>query len=67
MVVREVDHRARNAMMVAQSIVNLTFTEGGEDVADKIRERLAALGRVQALLSKERWTSVDFATILNQD
>ncbi|MGZ5393805.1 MAG: GAF domain-containing protein [Mycobacterium sp.] len=30
MVVREVDHRARNAMMVAQSIVNLTFAEGVE-------------------------------------
>jgi two-component sensor histidine kinase len=67
MVVREVDHRARNAMMVAQSIVNLTFAEGGEDVADKIRERLAALGRAQALLSKERWSSVDFAAILNQE
>ncbi|MBY0224204.1 MAG: PAS domain-containing protein [Hyphomicrobium sp.] len=67
MVVREVDHRARNAMMVAQSIVNLTFAEGGEDVADKIRERLAALGRAQALLSKERWRSVDFAAILDQE
>jgi two-component sensor histidine kinase len=67
MVVREVDHRARNAMMVAQSIVNLTFAEGGENVADKIRERLAALGRAQALLSKERWTSVDFASILDQE
>ena len=54
-------------MMVAQSIVNLTFAEGGEDVADKIRERLAALGRAQALLSKERWSSVDFAAILNQE
>ncbi len=67
MVVREVDHRARNAMMVAQSIVNLTFAEGGEDVANNVRERLAALGRSQVLLSKERWTSVDFAALLNQE
>ncbi len=67
MVVREVDHRARNAMMVAQSIVNLTFAEGGENVADNVRERLAALGRSQVLLSKERWTSVDFAALLNQE
>lgn len=67
MVVREVDHRARNAMTVAQSIVNLTFAEGGDDVADKIRHRLAALGRSQELLSKERWSSVDFAALIKQE
>lgn len=67
MVVREVDHRARNAMAVAQSIVSLTFAEGGDDVRDNVRQRLGALHRSQVLLSAERWMSLDFSTLIGQE
>ena len=48
---REVDHRARNALAVVQSIVRLTRAKSVEDYVAAVEGRIKALARAHALLS----------------
>ena len=45
---REVDHRAKNALAVAQALVTLTRAETIEDFAEAVRGRIAALARARS-------------------
>lgn len=69
LIAREIDHRARNALAVAQSIARQTLREGGADnaVADLLDERLATLSRTQALLAREHWQTVDLAALVRDE
>ena len=49
---REVDHRARNALAVVQSIVRLTRATSVEDYVAAVEGRIKALARAHALLSE---------------
>jgi PAS domain S-box-containing protein len=48
---REVEHRAKNALATAQAVVRLTRAEDPRDFARSVEQRLAALGRAHARLS----------------
>src|SRR5579883_1375070 len=48
---REVDHRARNALAVIQSIIRLTRAKTVEDYVQAIEGRIKALARAHTLLS----------------
>jgi len=63
---REIDHRARNALAVAQSVVRLTAADDG-DFRDKIESRIAALARAHALLSSQHWGPVELRSLLDQE
>lgn len=65
--IREIDHRARNVLAVAQSVVRLTRADDVDAYREKIEERIGALARAHALLAAERWHSVDLRTLLNQE
>jgi len=52
---REVDHRAKNALAVAQALVSLTKADTVDDFAEAIRGRIASLGRAHSLLSQSQW------------
>lgn len=52
---REVDHRAKNALAVAQALVGLTKADTIEEYAEAVRGRIEALGRAHSLLSQSHW------------
>src|SRR5581483_9742563 len=49
---REVDHRARNALAVVQSIVRLTRAEGIDEYVLAVEGRIRALSRAHMLLAR---------------
>src|SRR4051812_42176249 len=64
---REVDHRAKNAMAIVQSIVRLTKAKGIEDYAAVIEGRIKALSRAHAILSDSRWQGADLAKLVDDE
>lgn len=64
---REIDHRARNTLAVVQSMVHLTQAEDIESYQDKIMARISALARTHDLLSFQRWQPIDLATLLDEE
>jgi PAS domain S-box-containing protein len=61
---REVDHRARNALAVIQSIIRLTRAKSVKDYIQAIEGRIKALARAHTLLSDSRWNGADLATLV---
>ena len=55
LLMREVDHRARNALTVVQSMVRLTTAGSMEDYREVLDGRVAALARAQTSLAARRW------------
>src|SRR5215470_20918 len=64
---REVDHRAKNAMAIVQSIVRLTKAESISDYANVIEGRIKALSRAHALLSDTRWQGAEMAKLVEEE
>jgi len=64
---REVDHRARNALAVIQSIIRLTRAKSVEEYVQAIEGRIKALARAHALLSDSRWRGADLATLVAEE
>jgi two-component sensor histidine kinase/DNA-binding response OmpR family regulator len=64
---REVDHRARNALAVIQSIIRLTRARSVEDYVAAIEGRIKALARAHTLLSDSRWHGADLATLVAEE
>jgi PAS domain S-box-containing protein len=64
---REVDHRARNALAVVQSIVRLTRANSIDDYVGAVEGRIKALARAHALLSDARWHSADLGALVTEE
>ena len=64
---REVDHRAKNAMAIVQSIVRLTKADSIADYAVVIEGRIKALSRAHALLSDSRWQGAELAKLVDEE
>lgn len=64
---REVDHRAKNALAVAQALVSLTRADNIEDFAEAVRGRIAALGRAHSLLSQSQWRGVPLDQLIRDE
>lgn len=64
---REVDHRARNALAVIQSIIRLTRASTVEDYVFAVEGRITALARAHTLLSDSRWYGADLATLAGDE
>lgn len=67
LLVREVDHRARNALAVAQSIVGLTRAATIDAYITAVQGRIAALARTHTLLAESRWEGADFRKLLEEE
>ena len=59
---REVDHRARNALALVQSIVRLTRADTIKSYIAAVEGRIGALSRAHTLLAQSRWQGADLAT-----
>ncbi len=64
---REVDHRARNALAVIQSIIRLTRARSVDEYVAAIEGRIKALARAHTLLSDSRWEGADLATLVGEE
>jgi PAS domain S-box-containing protein len=64
---REVDHRAKNAMAIVQSIVRLTKANSISDYASVIDGRVKALSRAHAILSDARWQGANLAKLVDEE
>ncbi len=54
---REVDHRAKNALAVVQSVLRLTPRQDAAAFAQAVEGRVAALARAHTALAEARWQS----------
>jgi len=64
---REVDHRAKNALAVAQALVSLTKGDSVEDFAEAVRGRIAALSRAHTLLSQSQWRGAPLGQLIRDE
>lgn len=60
---REVDHRAKNALAVVKSIINLTKAETAEKYRDAISGRITAMARAHSLLAEAHWSGSDLCEL----
>jgi PAS domain S-box-containing protein len=69
LMVHEVEHRARNMLAVVQSSVRMSARTAldGRTLAAAIEGRIAALGRVQSLLTASGWLDADLATMIRAE
>src|SRR5215813_6345552 len=64
---REVDHRARNALAVTQSIVRLTKATSTKGYISAVEGRIGALSRAHTLLSESRWQGADLVQLVDEE
>lgn len=67
LLLREVDHRARNILAVLQGMVSLMPRNDPEAFADIFKARLAALAGAHTLLSESRWRGVEVRALLEEE
>jgi PAS domain S-box-containing protein len=64
---REVDHRARNALALVQSIVRLTRADNIQSYIAAVDGRIAALARAHTLLAQSRWQGADLTRLVDEE
>ncbi len=64
LLIREVDHRAKNVLAVVQSLAHLTPFEDKAQYVQALSGRIGSLARAHSLLSTGRWTGVDLHDLL---
>lgn len=64
---REVDHRARNALAVIQSIVTMMPPTAGASFAKVVEGRIRAMARAHTLMSQSRWEGADLQKLVNEE
>lgn len=64
---REVDHRARNALAVIQSLVALTPMDEAKRFAEAIKGRIRAMALAHNLLSDSRWRGADMLSLVKEE
>jgi two-component sensor histidine kinase len=61
---REVDHRAKNALALAQSIVRLTRADTADAYVEAVEGRINALARVHTILSLSSWRGAEIGKLV---
>jgi PAS domain S-box-containing protein len=67
LLIREVDHRAKNVLAVVQSLAQLTPFEDKHQYVAALNGRIGSLARSHSLLSTSRWTGVRLDALLRQE
>ena len=67
LLMREVDHRAKNALAVAQAVVELTKETEPTAFKRAVVGRVSAIARTHSLLADQRWTGVDFRRLVSEE
>jgi PAS domain S-box-containing protein len=64
---REVDHRAKNALALAQSIVRLTRADDVRAYVGAVEGRINALARVHTILSLSSWQGAELSKLIEEE
>jgi two-component sensor histidine kinase len=64
LLMREVNHRARNMLSVVHAIARQTATQNPEDFIERFSERIQALSANQDLLIQSNWNGVDIGDLV---
>jgi len=67
LLMREVDHRAKNALAVVQALVRLTTADTMSSFVAAVEGRVAALARAHALLANNQWSGAELADIVRDE
>jgi PAS domain S-box-containing protein len=67
LLIREVDHRAKNALALAQSIVRLTRGESVKAYMQAVEGRIGALARVHTILSLSSWQGAEMTKLVREE
>jgi len=64
---REVDHRARNALAVVQSILQMSRADDTKAFVKAVTGRISSLARAHTLLSEARWLGADLMRLVGEE
>jgi PAS domain S-box-containing protein len=64
---REVDHRAKNALALVQSILRLTQAKNLPTYITAVEGRINALSRAHAVLSQSRWQGANLRGLIDEE
>jgi len=64
LLMREVNHRAKNMLSVVDAIAHQTVTRSPEDFIERFSERIQALSANQDLLVRNEWNGVEIADLV---
>ena len=64
---REVDHRAKNALALAQSIVRLTRARDIDAYVQAVEGRISALARIHTILSLSSWQGAEIKRLVEEE
>ena len=67
LLMREVDHRARNSLAIIQSVVRLTDAGDPDDFRQAIHGRIEAMARAQSALAKSQWRGGTIADVVRDE
>jgi two-component sensor histidine kinase/CheY-like chemotaxis protein len=67
LLMREVDHRAKNALAVVRSVLRLTRSDDPKRYAEAVEGRVAALARAHTLLAQDLWTGASLRAVVEQE
>jgi PAS domain S-box-containing protein len=67
LLMREVDHRARNMLAMVQSVVRLTDPADPARYREEVVGRVDAMARAQGSLSHTNWEGADLAAVLRDE
>lgn len=67
LLMREVDHRAKNALAIAQALVHLTPADDPKIFKRTVEGRIASLARAHGLLAKGSWEGAELRTLIEQE
>jgi PAS domain S-box-containing protein len=67
LLMREVDHRARNMLAIVQSVLRLTDAEDPERYRNEVIGRIDAMARAQASLTRTNWRGADLAEVICEE
>jgi PAS domain S-box-containing protein len=64
LLMREINHRAKNMLSVVDAIAHQTATKSPEDFVERFSERIQALSANQDLLVRNEWNGVEIADLV---
>jgi two-component sensor histidine kinase len=67
LLMREVDHRARNALAVVQSVIRLTTADTLAEFREVVSGRIEALARAQTSLAARRWEGAALRELIDAE
>lgn len=67
MLVREVEHRARNLLAVVQGIVALTKADNVDDMKSSLSKRIRALATTNGAIAASNWAGAELSDILSNE